>query len=140
MADFAGLGLELTHSMPGRSRADLKTQPHWALLDRFVQTGDADALALWHEWERVSKGKCQVGWSKGLWECFAPEVEELTDDEVVAQELGTANDDVLRMDAAAWRDLVSVPGRMVELLERAEISPEFARVTLDQWGIRYESC
>lgn len=133
-----GLGLELTHTMPGRSAAGLKTAPVWALLDQFVRTGDAEMLGKWQEWEQVSKGKQQIGWSRGLRERFAPSVEELTDDEIVAEEIGTEDDEILRMDAAAWRDLVSTPGRCLELLEASERSPKYAMVLLDEWGIKYK--
>lgn len=38
----------------------------FALLADLVRHGDADDLDLWHEWERVSKGKRQMYWSPGL--------------------------------------------------------------------------
>ena len=134
-----GLGLELTHGMPGRAGAVVATRPTWAILDHLVLTGEAAALEAWHEWERVSKGKRQVGWSKGLRERFAPEVEELTDDEVVAEELGTAEDDVLHLDVHGWRALMRSPGRPLEVLELLEIGGvELATSALDQWGIRHD--
>ena len=134
-----GLGLELTHGMPGRAATVAATRPTWAILDHLELTGEAPALELWHEWERVSKGKRQVGWSKGLREQFAPEVVEQTDDDIVAEELGTASDDVLRLDAESWRELVRTPGRPVELLELLECGGvELAAAALDQWGIRTE--
>lgn len=135
----AGLGLELTHSMPGRSGAGLKTAPTWALLDHLCATGEVEALTLWHEWERVSKGKRQVGWSRGLRERFAPEVEELSDDEVVAEEVGTASDDVVRWSADQWREFVSVPSRLVSLLDAGDRGGPGAVVALlDEWGVKYE--
>lgn len=134
-----GLGLELTHGLPGRARTVAATRPTWALLDHLQRTGEAPALELWHEWERISKGKRQVGWSKGLREQFAPEVVEATDDEIVAEELGTASDDVLRLDAEAWKELVRWSGRPVELLEFLERGGvELAAAALHHWGIRHE--
>lgn len=132
------LGLELTHSQPGRTAVALRTRPHWGVLDEFVTTGDVDALALWHEWERHSKGKRQVGWSKGLRERFAPEVEERTDAEVVAEELGTAEDDLVRWTRLQWREFVRRPALLVELLDLAELGGASAvRQALDQWGVAY---
>lgn len=134
----ASLGLELTHSMPGRAAESFKTRPVWSLLDELVATGEKRSLDLWHEWEAGSKGKRQVGWSKGLRERFAPEVEELTDAEVVDQELGSAADDVLGWDFRQWREFVRVPGRLVELLEVSELGgAEAARELLDRWGVEY---
>lgn len=133
------LGLELTHSMPGRSSKGLGTAPVWALLDQLVSTGEAEPLERWREWERVSKGKRQVGWSKGLRERFAPEIESLGDDEIVAQELGTADDALVHFDARGWREMVAVPGRPVLLLESVERGGTAgARALLDQWGVPYE--
>jgi hypothetical protein len=137
-SEAAGLGLELTHSMPGRARAALKTRPVWSLLDDLAETGEAENLERWHEWERASKGKRQVGWSKGLRDRFAPEVAELSDDEIVDEELGTADDDVVHWSAPQWRELVRVPARLVELLEAVESGGRGAVVQLlDVWGVSY---
>ena len=137
--DTAGLGLELTHTMPGRSAEGLRTRPVWSLLDDLVQTGEAVALERWREWERGSKGRKQVGWSVGLRERFAPDVEEATDDDIAGQELGSRADDVLRLDLDAWRELVRVPGRplaVIEALEAGGVST--ASSTLRSWGIAHE--
>lgn len=137
--DSAALGLELTHSMPGRSAKSLATRPTWALLDELVATGDADSLDRWHEWERVSKGKRQVGWSKGLRERFAPDVEVLTDDDVVQQEVGTDHDDIVRWSGEQWRAFVAEPDRIVMLLEVTERAGRPGAVALlDHWGVEYE--
>lgn len=134
-----GLGLELTHGMPGRAATVAATRPTWALLDHLELTGEAGALQLWHEWERTSKGKRQVGWSRALRQEFAPEVVEATDDDIVAEELGTDADDVLRLDSGAWKELVRSSGRPVELLELLERGgQELAAAALDRWGIRCE--
>lgn len=135
----APLGLELTHSMPGRSAQGHGTRPTWALLDELVATGDADALTRWHEWERVSKGKRQVGWSKGLRDRFAPEVEELSDDEVVSAEVGTEDDAIVRWSGPQWRAFVAEPERIVSLLEMTERAGRpGALALLDAWGVEYE--
>lgn len=136
--DGEGLGLELTHGLAGRSLAVTATRPTWAILDHLMTTGEASALTMWHEWERGSKGKRQIGWSKGLRERFGPEVDEMSDDEIVAEELGCADDDVLHFEADAWRELVSSPGRplrVLEVLERAGVGA--VCVLLDSWGVKY---
>ena len=137
--DTAGLGLELTHSLPGRSAAGHATVAPFALLGHLAATGETQALNLWHEWERVSKGKRQIGWSAGLRQLFGPEVEELTDDEVVSAEVGTAFDDVCRWDAVQWREFVAAPARIVALLDAADTGGAAAAVALlDEWGVNYQ--
>lgn len=135
-ATATGLGLELTHTMPGRAREGLKTQPVWSLLDDLVATGEASALARWNAWEQASKGRRQVGWSVGLRERFAPEVEELSDDQVVAEELGTEADDVLAWTADQWRSFIARPDRAVALLDAAAHGGRDAVVALvESWGV-----
>jgi hypothetical protein len=125
--------------MPGRSAAGHRTQPVWALLDHLVATGEAASLDRWHEWERVSRGKRQVGWSKGLRARFAPEVEDLGDDAIVQQELGTEHDALVSLSSTSWRDLVADPSRPVQLLEVTErAGAAGATAMLDHWGIVYQ--
>lgn len=130
-----GMGLELTHTMPGRARDDLKTRPVWALLDDLAETGEIGA---WREWEKTSKGRKQVGWSNGLRERFAPSIDEVTDLAIVEEEVGTAADDVVRWTGDQWRDFVSVPGLALELLEVAERGgAQAARDQLRSWGVAH---
>jgi hypothetical protein len=116
----AALGLELTHSHSGRARADLATKPVWSILDRLVQTGESDALHRWHEWEAGSKGRRQVGWSKGLRDRFAPLLVEVSDDELVEREMGSAEDDVVALTRAGWDRLVSMPFLLPMMLDALE--------------------
>ncbi len=116
----ASLGLELTHSQPGRSRSDLATRPAWGLLDDFASTGDLAALDRWHEWEKGSKGRRQVGWSKGLRARFAPDLASLSDEGLVEREMGSAEDDLVVISLAGWARLVSMPWEMAGVLEETE--------------------
>lgn len=134
----AALGLELTHSEPGRSRRGLATAPVWQLLEDAQNLGDGDALADWLTWEKVSKGKRQVAYSKGLRERFAPDIEELTDEELANEELGTKEDDLLHFFAEEWAKLSAIPQGPVTLLELVEGGGlPAARAFLDLYGIRY---
>lgn len=49
----------------GKTGASGSRTPFRILAD-VVQDGDADDLALWHEWERASQGRRQLTWSRGL--------------------------------------------------------------------------
>lgn len=62
----------------------------WELLSRIMQ-GDADALDDWHRWEKVSKGKRAISYSRGLRQRFGLLV-EATDEEIAAAEIGSESD------------------------------------------------
>lgn len=128
------MGMELTHSMPGRSRNGLKTRPPFELLADLVETGEKRALRLWHEWEKVSHGKRQVGWSKGLRDLLRVGV-EVRDEEIAAEELGSAQDDLVVIEAAGWTAMIRQPERIPLLLSAAESGGlAGVRARLDGWG------
>lgn len=134
----AALGLELTHSEAGRSRRELATAPVWKLLEDAQELGDADALADWLTWEKASKGKRQVAYSKGLKERFAPTAVELTDEEIANQEAGTKEDALLHLFADAWAQLAAIPAGPVTLLELVERGGIVAaQAFLERHGIVY---
>lgn len=127
------LGLELTHSLPGRAKSALATRPVWSLLERLVATGEVEAVERWHEWERASKGRRQIGWSRDLRPRF-----ELTDDQVAEREMGTADDDLVMISNAGWRQLVRTPHVLPLLLEAAEARGLAGlRALLDSEGVAY---
>jgi uncharacterized membrane protein len=128
------LGGELAYSSPGRARASLKTLPPFALLEELSQTGESHLLALWHEWESASKGKRQIGYSRGLRERYG--VEEVEDQAIVDEAIGTDADDLVAWTRAGWKELVKVPERMSRLLDVAESAGTPAVIeALDEWGI-----
>lgn len=136
MAEDPGfaLGGELAYSSPGRSRAGLKTEPPFALLARLEQTGEAEALRLWHEWETASKGKRQIAWSRGLRERYGVEVVE--DQAIVDEAVGTSEDDWVAWTRSGWRELVREPARLAQLLDVAEAAGvDAVTALLDSWGI-----
>lgn len=128
------LGLELTHTSSGRARRGLRTAPVWSLLAELAETGEARCLGLWGEWERGSKGKRQIGYSKGLRELFGVG-EVLTDEEVAAEELGSARDDLVVILAEGWAVLAGDVWRVCSLLDAAERGGSAGvRNLLDGWG------
>ena len=74
------------------ARGDLKTSRHdghrtpWEILAAFADSGDCDDLALWHEWERETRGVQAIRWSQGLHKLV--DVQEQTDEELRAIEIG----------------------------------------------------
>lgn len=109
------VGRELTASQGKKARSKLSTRTTWAILDDAVD-GLADAVDLWAEWERGSKGKRQISWSVGLRERLGL-MEEKSDGEVAAEEFGSADDTVAII--WGWDDLA---GRrlMAECLRAVE--------------------
>lgn len=74
------------------------------ILRSVVETGDADDLDLWHEYERASFSRRAMTWSRGLREDLALD-DERTDDEIAAEEIGSEEDTVLVLPAESWRTL-----------------------------------
>lgn len=97
----ANVGMELTASQGKGARSALSTRTTWAVLDDAV-SGLADAVDLWAEWERVSRGKRQISWSSGLRDRLGLLAEE-SDESVAAEELGSAADTVALI--WGWEDL-----------------------------------
>jgi Replication protein len=99
------IGLELTSSQSKHVRSDFGTRTPWVLLDEWFGDGDADSAELWFEFEKSSKGRRQLTWSRGLRELLGI-VTEKSDEEIAAEEIGTADDDLLRITKDGWRQVV----------------------------------
>lgn len=74
-----------------------------------IETTDETALALWHEYERVSKGRRQLEWCrdpdfKALRESLA-ETSKQDDEEIAETEIGTADDDIAVIPADSWYEI-----------------------------------
>lgn len=106
------------------ARGDMKlgrrgSRTPFQILDDFRWTGDAQDLALWGEYERATKGRQAITWSKGLRDLLLEdEDDEKTDDEVAAEEVG--GEEIAAFDPEAWKAIVRTPGIPVHLLERFE--------------------
>jgi hypothetical protein len=131
------IGLELTASQNKRARGVHQTHSVWKFLDDVIDLGDADALDRWHEFQRASKGRRQLTWSRGLREMLGLRVEK-SDEDVAAEELGTQADDLVLITAAGWRTVIAcmlmVP--ILEMVERQGLSG--VRALLDVSGVEYE--
>lgn len=131
------LGLEMTQTQSKSARGEFGTDPVWSLIDR-IETGDADALDRWHEWERVSRGKRQISWSGGLRQMLGLMAEQ-SDEEIAAEEVGSSNDDLVFITAAGWERVLSVPtlslADVLQVTERQGLSG--LRALLDAEGVEY---
>lgn len=114
--DGKSVGNEMT-------RADLKTargghRTPLEVLEDFRWTGDEGQLALWREYERATKGRQCITWSKGLRKILAADPER-TDEEIAAEEVG--GEGVAVLPAAAWSGIVRIAGLPAAVLDAAEI-------------------
>jgi hypothetical protein len=106
------------------------------ILRSVVETGDCDDLDLWHEFEQASKGRRAMTWSKGLREDLGL-VDEQTDEEIAAEEVGTVDDTVVVLPAESWRDLrdAHLEVQLRHLTEKC--GPDIVRPWLTSHGITW---
>ena len=103
--DLERLALEM-------ARGDLKdakdgNRTPFKILEDVVTNGDAQDLALWHEWERGSKGRRQMTWSRGLRDDLVQEP-ELSDEEIAQQDVG--GDVVVLLTGPTWKAICREKG------------------------------
>lgn len=105
-------GWELAGGQGKTARSGNRT-PFQILAD-IAAGGDAVDLDLWHEWERVSRGRRQLTWSAGL-RAFLALGAEATDEEIAEQEI----DGVVthRFPAHVWRVIRHDKGGILDAVE-----------------------
>lgn len=106
----------------------------FGLLESLVATGDAEDLDAWHEWERASKGRRQLTWSRGLRAKYLSQP-ELTDEEVA--DLAEDGETVAEFSAGVYTRL-ALSGVVPELLSLAYQSPALLWAWLDAHGVYYD--
>jgi hypothetical protein len=112
----ASLGNEL-------GRADLKrgrksSRVPFEILADFGSWGDAADQALWLEFEAATEGKNAIRWSNGLRAQLLPEVEEQSDDDIAAEDIG--GDEVAVLLPHLWYRITEIPGADAAVLEAVE--------------------
>ena len=131
------IGLEVTQTQSKTAQGLHKTRSPWALLDDVQDLGDATSLGRWHEWERGSKGRKQMTWSKGTREQLGLLVEK-SDEDVAAEEHGSSADDLVLIDGRGWKRLTQVPADLARLLDVTErLGLTGLRAFLDVRAITY---
>ena len=134
-AVYRSAAIEVTGA--GLKQARRGNRTPFQILAGFLATGDAEDLALWHEWERVSRGRRQWTWSRGFRVALGLG-EIATDEELADAALG--GDEVFRLPAESWTVLRDDPDRLAVLLDVIEADPTgvLARWQLDVWGIAWK--
>lgn len=120
-----GLGREVTgiHQKEGRNGNLTPFQ----LLSKWANEGDQKAKQKWEEWTEVMHGKAQLFWSQGLRARLIPDVEDLSDEEIVEGEDGL-EELVAGIPGRVWdriRDRKDIPA---EILSAADLGGKAARV------------
>lgn len=108
------LGMEMTRHDLKVGRREGRT-PFQVLAD-FAATGDCADLALWHEWEKGSKGMQSVTWSKGLKARYG--IVEKTDEELAAEEVG--GELIAELSVDQWNLVKAEPLGTLRVLQIAE--------------------
>lgn len=111
-----GVGNEL-------ARADMKNATEgnrtpFAILADFGNTGLADDLDLWWEYEQATIGRSAIRWSPGLWAKLMPDQDQETDEEIAAEEHDGESIAVLAKHT--WFRIRSIPGAETDVLEAVE--------------------
>ena len=114
------IGAELTQTQSKVARSVHSTSPHWSLLTDGLVNGEVGPSKLWREWEKGSKGRRQIAWSRGLRERLGLVLEEKSDDEIAAEEIGSNDDTVVWITRPGWACLVREPHLIGQLLTEAE--------------------
>lgn len=110
---YKRIDLEMTRQDLKKAKGCQRNQ--WELLEDAVIFEDQEDVALWREYERVSKGKNAVPWSRGLKDELG--VRERSDEEINEEEVG--GETVIEIPEVLWRKLME-RGMFVEVLEQAE--------------------
>lgn len=128
----SGVEFEMTGSQNKKGRRGSRTP--WQILYELLQTGDAQDLALWHEWERGSKGKRALVWGRGVKERYG--IGEQTDEEIAERETGDADDNILTV--TDWAPVVRAPELGAGLLAAVRAGGFAAGAAFCDWnGIPY---
>lgn len=124
---------EVTQSHSKRAKAGNVTP--FGILERLVRDGDEADLDLWHEWERVSKGRRQLIFSKGLRAKLLAEHDEKTDEQIAAEGPGNA-EAVAELFPKSWRRVCHA-GAVPAVLDALEVDDDgqTLRSLLDRLGI-----
>lgn len=99
------------------ARADLKGgrkggRTPFDILSDFGEHALADDLDLWHEYEKATKGRSAIRWSRGLRALLLPDQEAQTDEEIAAEDEGS--EIAAHITFPVWREIRRDPDIRLE--------------------------
>lgn len=106
-APAESVGWEMTSTQTKARTRDQGSRTPWDLLRAVYEDGDADALDLWHTWEKGSKGKRALTWSRGL-RALAGLDAEASDEDIAEEVVGSDAD--AGFDVVDWAPIRASPG------------------------------
>lgn len=115
-AAATAMGLELTSTQSKRARSAYSTRSTWEVLEDAIN-GETRGLARWWEFEQASSGKRQISYSQGLRELLGVDFDELRDEQISAEELGSSEDAGLIVTPSGWHRMASNPDWIPASLE-----------------------
>lgn len=83
------VSFEMTGSQTKKGRRKESRTP-WEVLEDFGKTGDFEDWEVFEEYEKASKGKRALVWSRGLKDLFS--IGEVEDEDIAAEEVGDRDD------------------------------------------------
>lgn len=89
---FAKVTWEMTSTQTKSAWRGVGSRTPWELLATFYTSGDLDDLDIWHAWEKGSKGKRALTWSRGLRERLGL-LAESKDEDIAASVVGGREDE-----------------------------------------------
>lgn len=143
---YSGLGAEVSAGGWKTARKGNRTPFEvLACIHEAVSAGeeaDAEDLALWHEWERVSRGRRQITWSRGLRDLLELD-EERSDEELAETETAeeAEAEEIGRIAAEDWKRVLRPVSARLEVLHAVEAertreaAVEALRAALGRLGI-----
>lgn len=105
--------------------------------------GDAESIGLWRDFEKSSKGRRALTWSRGMRDALG--IGEELDDVAIMEEPETdqetdSTEIVFVLDSPDWKKLISMhPEAPEKLLRLAERSPDAARSWLSEFCVPYRT-
>jgi hypothetical protein len=105
------------------ARGDMKagrlgTVAPFEMLEYFRVTGDMAVVPVWQEYEKGTFRRRAITWSRGLRAELLPDEDELTDEEVAAEEIG--GEVLALLPADSLKAMRRVPGLQAQLLDVVE--------------------
>lgn len=133
-----GTSYEMQGSMTKKARAGSRTPAQ--ILHDVRETGNADDMELWWEYERVSKGKHSIDYSRGLLDLVG--VRERSDEDIANEEIGGIEDTAVVL--ADWhRDVAcgraGLGSRLLDVAKAGGQAADLDAVELypddDEWSL-----
>ena len=125
VAKLGSSGLAAEATLGAFKTAKRGNRTPFQIAQDIATTGDKADLALWWQYERVSKGKRALTWSKTLREYS--KIKEISDEEIAAEQVG--DEAVALIRNRDWREARSYAGYLLDICESEGVRGLWAALT-----------